>query len=172
MRGQGSLMCQRGSSTHRWDTFRKGRCATPNGESTIGSPPLHVTQGSPRPGRRGLVMPGVGKRRTAEEPDHRFRRLLPARGERPGNCRTAEKRDEIRLLNGMGLTGYPIAIRLRRSRREAISMRYVTSASTAHAPWNSTPATTTRPPGIGPMAARCQRSARVVSDAGWMASLP
>src|SRR5262245_1552933 len=34
---------------------------------------------------------------------------------------------------------YPIAIRLRRSCREASSMRYVTSASTAHAPWNSTP---------------------------------
>ena len=28
-------------------------------------------------------------------------------------------------------------------------MRYVTSASTAHPPWNSTPAATTRPPGIG-----------------------
>src|SRR5262249_43177938 len=38
------------------------------------------------------------------------------------------------------------------------SIRYVTSARTAHAPWNSTPATTTRPPGIGPMAARSQRS--------------
>ena len=47
---------------------------------------------------------------------------------------------------------YPIAIRLRRSRREATSMRYVTSANTAHPPWNSTPAATTRPPGIGPMA--------------------
>jgi len=35
---------------------------------------------------------------------------------------------------------YPIAIRLRRSRREATSMRYVTSANTAHPPWNSTPA--------------------------------
>src|SRR5258708_9053925 len=46
----------------------------------------------------------------------------------------AEKRDEIRPLNGMGLIRYPIAIRLRRPRREAISMRYVTSASTAHAP--------------------------------------
>src|SRR6516225_3555707 len=68
--------------------------------------------------------------------------------------------------------GYPIAIRLRRSRREAISMRYVTSANTAHAPWNSTPATTTRPPGMGPMAARSQRSARVASGVGWMASLP
>src|SRR5712691_3062833 len=33
----------------------------------------------------------------------------------------------------MELIRYPIAIRLRRSRREAISMRYVTSASTAHA---------------------------------------
>src|SRR5262249_29436696 len=71
-----------------------------------------------------------------------------------------------------GAFDYPIAIRLRRSRREAISMRYVTSASTAHAPWNSTPATTTRPPGIGPMAARSQRSARAVSGAGWMTSLP
>src|SRR5262245_65048598 len=65
-----------------------------------------------------------------------------------------------------GAFDYPIAIRLRRSRREAISMRYVTSARTAHAPWNSTPATTTSPPGIGPMAARSQRSARVVSGAG------
>src|SRR5262249_21796985 len=71
-----------------------------------------------------------------------------------------------------GAFDYPIAIKLRRSRREAISMRYVTSASTAHAPWNSTPATTTSPPGIGPMAARSQRSARVVSAAGWMTSLP
>jgi hypothetical protein len=61
---------------------------------------------------------------------------------------------------------YPIAIRLRRSRREATSMRYVTSANTAHPPWNSTPAATTRPPGIGPMAARSQRSARVVSGIG------
>src|SRR5262245_2328772 len=65
----------------------------------------------------------------------------------------------------MELIRYPIAIRLRRSRREAISMRYVTSASTAHAPWNNTPATTTRLPGIGPIAARSQRSARVVSGA-------
>ena len=61
---------------------------------------------------------------------------------------------------------YPIAIRLRRSRREATSMRYVTSANTAHPPWNNTPAATTRPPGIGPMAARSQRSARVVSGIG------
>ena len=65
-----------------------------------------------------------------------------------------------------------MAIRLRRSRREAISMRSVTNANTAQPPWKSTPAATTTPPGIGPMAARSQSSARVASGAGWMASLP
>src|SRR5262249_17528756 len=63
---------------------------------------------------------------------------------------TAEQRDEIHPPNGMGLIRYPIAIRLRCSRREAISMRYVTSANTAHAPWNSTSASRTRRLGSHP----------------------
>src|SRR6516164_11283163 len=54
-----------------------------------------------------------------------------------------------------------MAIRLPRSRREAISIRRVISANTAQPPWKRIPAATTNTPGIGPMAARCQSSARV-----------
>ena len=67
---------------------------------------------------------------------------------------------------------YPMAIRLCRSRLEVISVRRVMSANTAQPPWKRTPAAITKPPGIGPMAARSQSSARVVSGSGWMASLP
>src|SRR6516162_138607 len=37
----------------------------------------------------------VGKRRTPEKRDHRHRRLLRARRERPRDCHTAEKRYEL-----------------------------------------------------------------------------
>ena len=43
---------------------------------------------------RGHNVPGVGERRTAEEPDHRHRRVLRARRERPRCCRTTEQCDE------------------------------------------------------------------------------
>jgi hypothetical protein len=36
-------------------------------------------------------------RSTVEEPDHRHRRLLRARRERPRGCRAAEQRDDQRL---------------------------------------------------------------------------
>src|SRR5213083_1904346 len=36
----------------------------------------------------------ISRRRAAEEPDHRHRRLLRARGERPRRGRAAEQRDE------------------------------------------------------------------------------
>src|SRR5262245_51674417 len=43
---------------------------------------------------RGHQVPSVGKRRTAEEPDHRHC-LLRARREGPGRRRTAEQSDEL-----------------------------------------------------------------------------
>src|SRR5215475_11258046 len=42
----------------------------------------------------GQITCTIGKRRTAEETDHRHRRLLRARRERPCNCRASEESDE------------------------------------------------------------------------------
>ena len=44
---------------------------------------------------RGHEVRRVGERRAAEEPDHRHRRLLRARRERPRRRRAAEQRDEL-----------------------------------------------------------------------------
>jgi hypothetical protein len=41
--------------------------------------------------KRGHQVRGIGKRRTAEEPDHRHRRLLRTRRERPRHGCTAER---------------------------------------------------------------------------------
>src|SRR5438132_6046348 len=43
----------------------------------------------------GQISCTIGKRRTAEEPDHRHRRLLRARRERPRSRRAAEQCDEL-----------------------------------------------------------------------------
>src|SRR5262245_31638947 len=43
----------------------------------------------------GQITCTIGKRRTAEETDHRHRRLLRARRERPRCCRAADERDEL-----------------------------------------------------------------------------
>jgi hypothetical protein len=44
---------------------------------------------------RGHKPRGAIGRPVSDKPDHRHRRLLRARGERPRDCRTAEKRDEL-----------------------------------------------------------------------------
>src|SRR5262245_46884968 len=50
---------------------------------------------------RGRQMRGISERGTADESDHRHRRLLPARRERPrGRC-TAEQRDELAALHSI-----------------------------------------------------------------------
>jgi hypothetical protein len=38
------------------------------------------------------------RRRAPKEPDHRHRRLLRARRQRPRRCRAPEKRDELAAL--------------------------------------------------------------------------
>src|SRR6516225_785304 len=45
-------------------------------------------------------MRGVGERRAAQEPNHRHRRLLCARRERPSR-RAAEQRDELAALHSI-----------------------------------------------------------------------
>src|SRR5499427_2494969 len=49
----------------------------------------------------GQIACAIGKRRTAEEPDHRHRRLLRTRRERPRNHRAAEQRDEIAAVHSI-----------------------------------------------------------------------
>src|SRR4029077_8865507 len=41
------------------------------------------------------------RRPTIEEPDHRHRRLLRARCERPRHCRAADQRDELATLHSI-----------------------------------------------------------------------
>src|SRR5262245_50751331 len=43
----------------------------------------------------GQISCTIDRLRAAEEPNHRHRRLLRPRGERPRGCRAAEKRDEL-----------------------------------------------------------------------------
>jgi len=51
----------------------------------------------------------VDERRTAQEPDHRHRRLLTARRERPRSRRAAEHHDELApFVPAMGFSPYPV----------------------------------------------------------------
>src|SRR5215472_8944500 len=49
----------------------------------------------------GQIACTISKRRTAEEPDHRWRSLLPARRERPRDRRAANERDELAPLHSI-----------------------------------------------------------------------
>ena len=56
---------------------------------------------------RGHKVCTVGRRRAAEEPDHRHRRLLCARRERPRGCRAANQQDEVASLHCLMLPVLP-----------------------------------------------------------------
>src|SRR5262245_32077817 len=47
------------------------------------------------------------RRRAVEKPDHRHRRLLRPRRERPCRCRTAEQRDELAAFHSITLSARP-----------------------------------------------------------------
>src|SRR6266568_4703339 len=49
----------------------------------------------------GQIACTISKRRAAEEPDHRHRRLLRARREWPRGCRAAEECDELAALHSI-----------------------------------------------------------------------
>ena len=68
---------------------------------------INVT-GFAQPFEKGRQLPRVilGGR-SVDKPDHRHRRLLRARRERPRGCRAAEKRDELASLHSIELHGTP-----------------------------------------------------------------
>src|SRR5262249_38350863 len=62
--------------------------------------PLDITDFLQALAERINEMCGIGDRRAAEKTDHRHRRLLGARRERPGR-RTTEQRDELAPLHSI-----------------------------------------------------------------------
>jgi hypothetical protein len=58
----------------------------------------------------GHQVPGIRKRRTAEEPNYRHRRLLRARRERPRRRRAAEQRDELAAAHSITSSARPSSV--------------------------------------------------------------
>jgi hypothetical protein len=56
---------------------------------------FHITHFGKTAAERGVEMYGIGLREAAEISDHRHRRLLRARRERPRGCRATDERDEL-----------------------------------------------------------------------------